>query len=646
MHNLVPRPTKVIFWEDQKIGSIDTTLLVIKFRSGSVTRHRLDIGSLCYTRRVISSKTRSYHVDISSLRKDRISALRALAEFLLKQCSSASAYAYFSRIVFLFNYIDSKSIDVDFNKHTQLIDLYFEITNHLIDRMSQPALSGLRLSKLYASSVQIRIAEYIALLTNKHTVEIQGTCTLITQSGKSSANTMPAPFDDQKRCIAVHLEIFRSISDHLMSFQGLPINMQADGTTVNYYSQIEPTCSISKLARDTKLLTWDEVLERARNDKIPLGPKSRNTYQELNSKIKKYNEDKTLNYRKLNLANKAIAAFFLAFLSATTANESSGFGIRLPDKSDVPEALPSPVKGMRYIHLKARAGNKIISFEFGVRFRPYYDSYIKFREWLLKELGWESVLLFFYINHHAIKNTYPTQLTSSKISDYKIFYTKYFPRSPWISSAKLRRGGANYFLSKSNSPIITSQKLGNTPETVLTNYLDTSFEQASHEIGTFLNKMYQFAILRTRTTDTQIPVSINDSEGRNTATAHCSSNDEAPLLADGFNSLAPQPDCGTPNTCLFCKYFLVHADHEDIRKLLSLEDILLRMQSKPLNHDHFNDSLGVTLHRIQEILLQIQESIPDSKSIINNIRIEVSNGKLDSFWGIHFDLLVELGYIE
>ncbi len=48
----------------------------------------------------------------------------------------------------------------------------------------------------------------------------------------------------------------------------------------------------------------------------------------------------------------------------------------------------------------------------------------------------------------------------------------------------------------------------------------------------------------------------------------------------GFTAQAPTPNCQQFEHCLFCQHYAVHADDEDVRKLLSLKSLLGYVKQK------------------------------------------------------------------
>lgn len=644
MDNYIARDLIRVAWGE--IHHIDHAphQIVIDVHSGTAKGRVLDVGSICYRRRVVANGERCKLVVMSSFAKDRADVALKLANYLLTRPSSSTAYVYYSNIIYLFNFLDSHEIAVDFSNNEQVIDLYEQLTDHLLDRMQQAALSNKKIGKTYASTIQLRCAEFIAIILNMHTIEVQGTCTVIDQRGKTGK--APAPFEKQKRNFATHLATFHAISEFLMGDKPLPLIIEADSTKAIYYSQAEPTSQVVKLACEENFLSWKEVRQKASRLKIDiLTEKDKNfsTWHAYNTYIKNYTNNR-LDWRGLNLANKAIQAFQLAFIAITTGNSSVVFDLTVDESHS---ETPIPSKGKRFTRFKPRA-HKNVTLEFSVRFEPHYKSYIDFRSWLLNQLDLSTNLAFFHLAKSRNKSQKKVQIascTTQNILVYKDFFTRYFPNTPWITPALLRKGGGDYFLTSSANPMVTSIKLGNTVATVLRNYSKTSFEQASHELMRFFDGMRERVIRDTRIDDRIIPVHVITSGGSNTPTGHCDAQNH-PRLENGFTDKAPQPNCGVPESCLFCHNYILHADTEDIKKLLSLREVLGNSMVKAVNHDHSNEIYAPIFHRIDEILEQLLDLHPNLTQVVEATRHEVSIGKLDSFWGIHYDFLVQSGYIS
>ena len=150
------------------------------------------------------------------------------------------------------------------------------------------------------------------------------------------------------------------------------------------------------------------------------------------------------------------------------------------------------------------------------------------------------------------------------------------------------------------------------------------------------------AILRSNRTNRQA-ISIKTSTQYDTQripAGSCSNlSDNDPVRAVGFNNQAPAPSCATFESCLFCEFFAVHIDFEDIHKLLSLREALLKSSEIRNDPEHHLAVIEPSLYRIEEIISTLQEK--DSKVIDliydakQNINIQIYN----NYWSEHIEFL-------
>lgn len=599
-----PRKVTRLTWGSELPIEFEPKRIVIEIDEGSAKSRFLDVGSLCYTRRINIGGKRCKYVVIRSYREDRSKVALIISKYLMSASSGGTAYNYYSKIVYFFNFIDDNNLKIDFDDQKNLIDIYERFTIHLMDRMRHHKASKNHISRLYASGIQIRVAELIGLTLGKFTVEILSTCVRIDQSGKTGR--LPEPFEKQKKNVSTHLEIFASIADFLMSGDSLPLLIHASGREIIYYSQKTPSNYATNVACKARFLDWREVKENADVGKLNLS--NSNNFQAWHAYKKTLVDfDKNrLSWRGRNLANKAIQAFQLAFIAVTAGNSSVVFGLNILN-GDHNHIIHN--KGMRYVGFKSRAG-KNVQLEFGLKFKPYYEKYLAFRQWLLNELSVKSDLLFFSLktsNGNFKNSKMILQENKTKyINVYKTFFIRYFSDVPWISPSLLRKGAGDYYLSETNNVMVTAQKLGNSINTVRNHYSKTSFEQAGRELSEFFAGVVEQAIKGARISDDRIPVNINHRHCSDTPSGHCSNQSE-PILQIGFTSKAPIPNCNLPESCLFCKNYVLHADVHDVKKLLSMRAILGLTLSNAVNHEHTTNLYAHIVHRVDEILEYLLE---------------------------------------
>lgn len=337
------------------------------------------------------------------------------------------------------------------------------------------------------------------------------------------------------------------------------------------------------------------------------------------------------------LANRGIAAGLMTFIAATGTNLTVALELLLSTEEVVPTT-----QGNRYSGTKGRAGGKDVFPEFGAFYAPIFKKIKEIRLWVLD--GRESDLVFPYqTSSGQITRTEP-----SCIKELKKVIECTLPNTVWVSAREWRKNvGAEYIKLSGGDTVLTSEKLGNTEAVVRSSYARPSFEDAAKELSSFFDQAYSVAIARTRVRSTIDVAVIEDFDHpSNVPTGYCDKPEEAlPELAPGFTSLAPTPACGEPVTCLFCNYYSVHADEVDVRRLLTLR-YLLKMSKGSMPTERFIEKISPLLHRIDEVLRDVQGVGKFDSKFISDIRAEVECGKLDPFWEIHFNTFVTVGVVS
>ena len=70
-------------------------------------------------------------------------------------------------------------------------------------------------------------------------------------------------------------------------------------------------------------------------------------------------------------------------------------------------------------------------------------------------------------------------------------------------------------------------------------------------------------------------------------------------------------DCTTPTGCLFCSFFVVHADKDGVYKLISMREYILLKNKVLPYHSEFENSYGVVIERIDAILQYLKDQLKD-----------------------------------
>src|SRR5690606_6375170 len=200
------------------------------------------------------------------------------------------------------------------------------------------------------------------------------------------------------------------------------------------------------------------------------------------------------------------------------------------------------------------------------------------------------------------------------------------------TNKEYRKNVANSCFNFTNSSVITSIKLSNTPEMASKKYTNLSFSELANQLTDYFTKLDDIIIQKGRVHTNLIPIKTESNITISTIMGNCST--EQPKLIDGFNNEAPLPLCNNPKSCLYCSSFVLHLNKIDIRKILSLKYIL------EFNSKIKKEQQRITF-KINEIIQFILEKDPKIKELINEINEEVNEVYLDDYWNNHLTMLVD-----
>lgn len=93
----------------------------------------------------------------------------------------------------------------------------------------------------------------------------------------------------------------------------------------------------------------------------------------------------------------------------------------------------------------------------------------------------------------------------------------------------------------------------------------------------------------------------------------CSATDEQKSIIElnTVKSAYVIGDCTTPTGCLFCSFFVVHADEEGIYKLVSMREYILLKNETISYHSEIENSYGAIIERIDNILQHLKVELKE-----------------------------------
>ena len=218
----------------------------------------------------------------------------------------------------------------------------------------------------------------------------------------------------------------------------------------------------------------------------------------------------------------------------------------------------------------------------------------------------------------------------------------------WITPQQWRKHVSSQYVQLSDGDLLLeAEKMGHSLDTAKKNYSRTSFKDASQQISQFFHELRDVAVEKTRTVERIAVRTLDETvDAQILPVGACITAAPQPEKAIGFTAQAPTPNCQQFENCLFCQHYAVHADEEDIRKLLSLKSLLGYVKQKATDLIKWEQQFGVVLHRIDEVLTELSNPYETLRDRILSIQEEVESGDLDAYWLNHFELLIDLGWIS
>ncbi|MGQ1155381.1 hypothetical protein ACT436_11775 [Acinetobacter baumannii] len=628
----------------KQITEHERLILVLKDKTASFSFRTLDIGTFFFAKRACSFDVSDNEL-VASFDEKRRYFLKCFTDYLLQMDGSDLSKGLFYCIIKMFlDWIDQQKKIFDLSDKDSIIDAYRRYSKSLVDRTLLADTDEDNLAAHTAKQYQRYVAKLIAYVFDCHEIDISSQAMQV-QSQRYDAPVLPIAKEDHQKTYATLLNVFLEIHRIVVQENDFPAHFQSvDDENFYFYSNFHhqtekqhiqfdmqrylakyssiPT--LSKMLADFELEEDSEHRKRVRENR--------------NQAIRKL-EDRNKNKRHLErerLASYGLTIGMLLFIAQTGANLDTAQQLQL----DSMEVLPS-TQGRRFSGTKSRAGGKTIYPEFGVKFEPIFRKILELRVWYIQD---EQCDFVFPLRNDVRKLS---AIGNNKLQLLKRFLQRIFPKMAWITPQQWRKHVSSQYVELSDGDLLLEvEKMGHSLDTAKKNYSRTSFKDASQQISQFFNELREVAVAQTRTLE-RIAVQTLDEpvDVQTLPVGACVTATPQPEKALGFTEKAPTPNCQQFEHCLFCQHYAIHADDEDVRKLLSLKSLLGYVKQKATNLVKWEQQFGVILHRIDEVLNELSTSYQDLKERILSIQAEVESGDLDAYWFNHFELLIDLGWI-
>jgi hypothetical protein len=333
---------------------------------------------------------------------------------------------------------------------------------------------------------------------------------------------------------------------------------------------------------------------------------------------------------RVELGMKAQYAFIQCFRIMTRINNAEL--IKLTYTDDFKKERD--VLAQEFYEVKFRANDRPVSYRIQTKGYSVFKKYLILRDQLLE--GKDCPYLFFSLGEKNIGT--PGQISRQHTDKHHQFLRKMGfvqPKSKALKDQELRNLNTRFL-----------RKLGFSPKGVADNnnhslgvadqvYADNSLEEQVAELDNF------FTAIESVNENNK---KLSKNKTRSIVSGSCAEKSARSIPI--IKSPPFTPDCETPQGCLFCIYYVCHADEEDLRKLLSLKFVIGLIREKTIDFD-FSDEIYALLElRIDYILDQISKKTEVSrKLVIKMTKAVLNDGVLTAFWDNRLDYYEEMGLI-
>lgn len=337
----------------------------------------------------------------------------------------------------------------------------------------------------------------------------------------------------------------------------------------------------------------------------------------------KINEANTQIHHKerVRLAVMAVHNFTMAFIANTGMNFSTLSEIEWSQDKYESEKIDT-----KFISIKYRANNRVVSFEIGLTFLKHFKQYLKLRRYLLSATNNESYpYLFFDIKKHG----HPTlSKASSKaaITKNNIRLREWFDINEHTASRALRKFKSNYVLEETKDVAISSELMQHDISVAKQNYATSTLAEQSSDMKSFFDHLSNSA--------------SNDYTKLSKVNVGNCSNLQQP---EKINGSSYEPKCESIYGCLNCKNFSVVANIENYNQMLELVYVIKKSTFLTNSRNHYKSFSSQMLNIIDAYLNHIKTTggLSDNETSDSYQKI-VNEGRVRKFWQDIIELIKEM----
>lgn len=605
----------------------------------------IDIGSIAYSRRVLAKEIKpkdvtARGVELGSLRKERLFFIQEFIESLsTKRLETQKTYL---KITGVFDWADECGYSDLLVSPTTLNKAYFAFTNHLFERILTHGEGSIKVK--HAKAQQRNFEKIISLSFPDNVNEITaGVQKVHSRFDNESLKDKSLTDGTLNKHWDVNYALFKQMKSFAMDKEPMPFKLVLPDFESYWFPNNSDSAVNSPLLKKKKLSRYYDYISGEFYEYEQLNEKIRAEYKKQNKKFYHFKKDYNNSIKCFNAINTdkrsywrvqngllAMKAFMQLFRIMTCANQQTIMDL------DVSGATQKDFTQSEFKSIKYRAGNREVSYRLHKHGYKLYLEYLKLRTWLLNGRDFDNLFFTFGEQHNSSEPIKINPFLSR--SFYRVLERKGYVATPFsmLKDNELRNAKSVTFKKLGYSLKQAADMLNHDLATSEKVYSSISEEEQVKEYKAYWGALKKVNIVRHEEIK---------SETAKIASGHCENKISHPESI--IDSPPIQPDCETPQGCLFCKYFVVHAESDDLRKLFSLQFIIESVFLKTVDWEHAYSVFSLVILRIKEIINQVSALSDEHAQLVVNIQDEIYEyNELTPFWDNRLQQYINAGVIR
>lgn len=303
--------------------------------------------------------------------------------------------------------------------------------------------------------------------------------------------------------------------------------------------------------------------------------------------------------------------------------------------------LDKELGASRLLAVKGRAGYEQQDQFVDRRFtQTVWKRYLELREWMMQRLrdkGFEAPKNGLFLLAYQFHRAPYSLLKASSIRQCGLWPNN----GPALATREARKHKTVNIIEGSDGNVaLASAMQAVSLQTIERHYAHKNVIEATRHMSDYFELQAKSAALRYAGIK---PIRIIQ-DGENTSTGRCDAPEiEGPKLIEGFETTGIEPRCGAPLTCLFCVHFGLHAQEEDLVRLLTIQRwVEVQTQLYASNIDEGFTKYSPYIERIEQVFDELPKSSEKLAELVRRTKVLFDEGKRDLYWVARINALLDL----